>query len=416
MRHVITTICAITCLGSPIPAYSVSNNGYGVFAEKVWAEFCSLQEAASLYADASSGLYKSEEDDIVRKYTKDFGRARTAFEVAVVRHWPYELQDSDASYVENGVMKEPGGYRRKTRPLSDARKALLAAHNFKKEKYFKDHAERDEAVKRYLKVADDYPETVERDEALFWAALLYTQKLHGSAKRDYETATKVLQRLAGRPGPPSSYVISAEENIAGHEPVDGRRMKNRSDFYLNVEKRRNLEWLKENVLIAREDTSPREFAKSVTDLLVGMRGSQYTSGANMVADAAMSNDPLINLKWLKERHSGDSLVEKKVSEAMEAVLRKKYRITSDKLDDIILEAVDSKKQSPSVNQIKDRKEPQRKNDKIEQPKAGNSVDSAGLDEQADNRPSMLLPIAAACAGVLAGGVLIIAARRKSKPT
>lgn len=202
---------------------------------------------------------------------------------------------------------------------SPATLALQAAQRFEEDRYLRGLAGREEAVAHYLAVADQHPGTPEHDRALWRGAHLYIQRLVGDAKVDIERAKKLFARLASRPGPVSSYMLLAEENLASFNSDPRARMRDRSHHYLRLAKRRDPVWLAKELLLPTPDTSPREFVRAVSEVMITLRAVQGTTARNMVADAVNSPDPVDALLWLKERHADDKLVQAEVTRALKYV-------------------------------------------------------------------------------------------------
>ncbi len=217
----------------------------------------------------------------------------------------------------------PPAGKRVPRAHSDAAKAYQAAKQFDLEEYQTGGARREQAVARYVAVAGKFPSTVEHDRALFLAATLYGQRRAGNDEADVDGARGMYARLASRPGPPTSYVILAEENLASIDPDPSARMKNRSDHYLRVASRRELGWLARNLLAPSPTTSPRVFSRRVSEALITLRAVQCTTAVNMVADAVYTAEPLEALLWLGERHRGDRVVKAELTKAVAHVRRSK---------------------------------------------------------------------------------------------
>jgi hypothetical protein len=80
--------------------------------------------------------------------------------------------------------------------------ALAAARRFEEGQYRAGKATREEAVARYVGVADQFPCTTEHDLALVAAHRVCLERRAGGAQPDRRTAAQILARMEKRPAPP----------------------------------------------------------------------------------------------------------------------------------------------------------------------------------------------------------------------
>jgi hypothetical protein len=217
---------------------------------------------------------------------------------------------------------QPGGPPARAGATSrDAEKAFRKAKRFDTETYRAGHASRQEAVARYVDVAEEFPGTPAQDRALLMAATLYTQRRAGRDDPDAEGARGMYARLAARPGPTTSYVLLAEENLASVDPNPAIRMKARSDHYHTLSGRWADRPFATELLTPSSDISPEQFARRVSETLLTLGAVQRTTAANMTADAVHTPQPLDALLWLRKRHQGDKLVDSQLEKAIAHVRR-----------------------------------------------------------------------------------------------
>ena len=324
MRNVLTVAVMIGLVGTAAFSADTGNETavrLAAFREAVSKDLQALVQTSVDWADAESGLPLGP-DRSLEDLTKRFREARNGFEGAVMKHWPFERPASD----------ESSGSR------SAASEALFAAMAFERNDYRNRQSDREATAAKYVAVADEYPGTVQGDEALFKAATLYHQQSPRDGKRDLRAGRELFRRLATRPGPPSTYVLWAQQNVASATPGYTERMRKRSDFYLAASAQ-DASWLNENIPAPSKEMRPLDFVKSVESYVVQVRAVQITSCKNMVADAALSPRPLENLNWLKKRHADDALVQGEVQTAIERVLRKFYSVDLRTLDASAMDGV-----------------------------------------------------------------------------
>jgi hypothetical protein len=263
------------------------------FRSAVEAEFEAWFAAtAKAQALAASPGYSPESDE-ARRITGELEAAYRDFEAAVRKYWPYSTEESEAASAK-------------------AAEAIQFARNFSQNQYVEGMATRDEAVAHWLEVAERFPNSVERDEALSRAAMLYLQQLRNGAKADYDTAQKLFAQAVSRPGPPNRWTLTAEESLISFPDDSTQRMTNRSDMYLRLGQLKQLKELKAQVLVPSPTMTPERFLREIDSLLITIDTVRDTAAKNMVNDGRQRRWRQ-NRAVLLERHSGDKLVELEIS-------------------------------------------------------------------------------------------------------
>ncbi|MCP4643021.1 MAG: hypothetical protein GY851_21425 [bacterium] len=284
-------VCVLSALTAGATAASVPESS--AFVDDVLPAAIALREAAVEYADAKDRSRDPERRNVA---IDEYDTARTEFELIVAEHWP--LHGS---------------------PVSDAAvKAFEAAQAFKNNVYRAGNSSREDAVARYLKVAEDYPGTLAADNAMYLAAHLNLQGFRSDDSYDLAAAEAIFRRIADRPGPPTSFVLGARHNLTGFINDVTVRMRARSGFYGDLQQKgEDDDHLRALLLIPSDQTSEKDYCKLVREYLVRLRSDQYTCGKNMVADTMGTPDPVASLRWLEAQHPDDEFIRAEIRKAME---------------------------------------------------------------------------------------------------
>jgi len=232
------------------------------------------------YVEALNGHLRTRPPERRGSYPEppeEVERAFQRFEDAVVKKWPFAV---------------PGPFQvsvgKSSHVALEAAEAFKAAARFEAEQYRQGKAPRDRAVAEWVSVADRFPGTQEHDKALIRGAVLFTQGLVGSAKRDPEGKRKLLERLASRPGPPSASVMMAQEELIGMFKDPAKRWEARAKVLDDVRtKQQDIEWLKANLLVPSERTTPQQFAHEIVAVLYQLEGIQRTTSGGMEFDKSV---------------------------------------------------------------------------------------------------------------------------------
>ncbi|NLE59693.1 MAG: hypothetical protein GX616_15140, partial [Planctomycetes bacterium] len=226
---------------------------------------------------------------------------------AVEANWPFPqpLAGTDVNALREQMAKSP------ERPFRirtiEAKAAFNDASDFRSQ-YHEGKATRDEAVARFVAVADKYPESYEHDQALINAWGLCTQGLVNDAQADPVTAASLMRRLAGRPGSPSAAVLMAELEVSGLNPEPAARLKARIEFYERSVARLNAEWLTANMVLPSADRSCSEYTARLQAVALHLPDMRYFAATGMASDAFVTSDSLDNLSLLAHRYEDDPLV------------------------------------------------------------------------------------------------------------
>jgi hypothetical protein len=218
------------------------------------------------------------------------GDARQTFARDVAIHWPYETGGETAQM------------------LVDAAKTLDDARRYAQE-YREGKGDRDVALNKFLKLADQFPGTLEHDESLFYGAMLYLQHLRPEMNMDIPAARRLFELLAKRSGPPSQWTVMAEGNLVSFPDDPSMRVKVRSDFVKDMTRRLDPQWLRSHLLVPTKQSSPDRLVRQIGEFLDQLAATHQTTAYNMLSDAKGTPDRLATLKWLREEHADDPFVQ-----------------------------------------------------------------------------------------------------------
>jgi hypothetical protein len=243
------------------------------FRQAVEKDFVAYVEALNRYLRSRPPERRGSHPEPPNEVDQVFQR----FEDAVIKNWPFAVP---------GAFPAQGG--KSPHVALEAAEAFKAAARFESEQYLEGKAPRDRAVAEWVSVADRFPGTPEHDQALIRAAVLCTQRLIGNAKYDPAAERKLVERLASRPGPPSASTLMAEEELAAIIEDPARRWEVRGKLMEDVRrKQQDIEWLKANLLVPTDRTTPRQFAHGIVGVLYQLEGIQGTTGHGMEFDKSV---------------------------------------------------------------------------------------------------------------------------------
>lgn len=248
------------------------------FAEAVEEEFCQLVHSAQAYVNAKTrSTYLKEgsnaDSTAVSLLQQKYSVAVRKFAAVVERHWQTDVDPESAK----------SDYEAASQTMAQYREGKVT---------------REAAVEAMVSVADSHPGSYEHDEALFLAAMMYVQGLKNGAKLDRVEAAVLLERLIARPGPPSSWTMLAEEELASYPNDNPQRIRMRSEFLKRQTERQDLEWLKANYLVVLPGMTAQSYVRLLTGSILNVSESIARTSYNVIHDASDQN----SFAGLKELH------------------------------------------------------------------------------------------------------------------